>query len=134
MTQKALVWVGRIAILIFALIAYFMSVFIPGLLVTIGLVALSGTAQVFIPTAGALFWKRSSTAGAITGLLAGTGILILLTFVPSIKAPFGMHSGLFSLIVNLLLFVVVSIITPKRNADILARFDKQNAAYNKNFA
>ena len=69
------------------------------LFVTIGLVALSGTAQVFIPTAGALFWKRSSTVGAIVGLLAGTGIL--LTFVPSIKAPFGMHSGLFSLVVNL---------------------------------
>ncbi len=134
MSQKALVWVGRIAILIFALIAYFMSVFIPGLLVTIGLVALSGTAQVFIPTAGALFWKRSSTTGAVVGLLAGVGILVLLTFVPSIKAPLGMHSGLFSLIVNLVLFVVVSLITPKRNADVLAKFDKQNASYSKNFA
>jgi SSS family solute:Na+ symporter len=102
--------------------------------VTIGLVALSGTAQVFIPTAGALFWKRSTTAGAVTGLLAGVGILVLLTFVPSIKAPLGMHSGLFSLIANLVLFVVVSLITPKRSNTVMAKFDKQNAAYNKNFA
>ena len=45
-----------------------------------------------------------------------------------------MHSGLFSLIANLILFVVVSLITPKRSDTVIAKFDKQNAAYNKNFA
>ena len=74
MTQHQLVWVGRWAILIFAAIAYLMSVFIPGLLVTIGLVALSGTAQVIVPTPGVLFWRRANAQGATAGLLTGIAI------------------------------------------------------------
>ena len=133
MNQKDLVWVGRIAILVFALLAYFMSVFIPGLLVSIGLVALSGTAQVFVPTAGALFWKRSTNAGAIAGLLAGTILLCLITFVPGIKAPFGMHSGLFTLLVNIVVFVVVSLITPARKAEVLKKYEEQKEIYDATY-
>jgi len=134
MSQKSLVWVGRIAILVFALIAYFMSVFIPGLLVTIGLVALSGTAQGFVPTAGALFWKRSTTAGAVAGLLAGCLLLCFFTFIPGFKVPFGMHSGLFAFIVNIVLFVLVSLITPQRKKEVVEKWEKQRNSYNENFA
>lgn len=134
MSQNGLVWVGRIAILVFALIAYFMSVFIPGLLVSIGLVALSGTAQVFVPTAGALFWKKSTTAGAVTGLLAGVIILCVITFIPGVKAPFGMHSGLFAFLVNLILFVVVSLLTPARKAEVVKKYEKQKEVYDATYA
>jgi SSS family solute:Na+ symporter len=133
-SQKNLVWVGRIAILVFALGAYFMSVFIPGMLVTIGLVALSGTAQVFIPTVGVMFWKRSTTAGAIAGLLTGVFLLAIITFVPAIKAPFGMHSGLFSIIINLIVFVVVSLISPARNADMVKKLDEQKAEFEESYS
>lgn len=133
-SQRKLVWVGRWAILIFALIAYFMSVFIPGLLVTIGLVALSGTAQVMVPTVGALFWKRSTAPGAIVGLLAGVILLCLFTFVPGIKPPFGMHGGLVSLIVNAVLFIVVSTATSNRDSGLLSRLNAQKAEYNRFYA
>lgn len=134
MDQKALVRVGRIAILVFALVAYFMSVFIPGLLVSIGLVTLIGTAQVFIPVVGSLFWKKSSVAGAAAGLLAGVILLSLFTFIPGFKVPFGMHSGLFSLIVNLVLFVVVSVITPPRQAEIIKKYEEQKEVYDATYA
>lgn len=129
MTQKQLVWVGRIAILVFALGAYFMSVFIPGLLVTIGLVALSGTAQVIVPTVGALFWKRSSKAGAIAGLLVGIIFLILFTFVDGLNSPFGMHDGLAALILNIAVFVVVTLVTPRRDKETLDKFAEQEKEF-----
>ena len=132
--QNKLVWVGRIAILVFALVAYFMSIFIPGLLVTIGLVALSGTAQVIVPTVGALAWKKSTTAGAIAGLLVGIGVLCLITFVPAIKSPWGLHSGLFALILNTITFVVVSLVSPQRDAALLASIDEAKAEYSQSYS
>lgn len=130
MSQKSLVWVGRIAILVFALIAYFMSVFIPGLLVNVGLVALSGTAQVFVPTAGILFWKKSSPTGAIAGLLTGVVLLCLFTFT-SMSVPFGLHSGLFCIIINTIVFLVVSAVSKPREAAIIAQQEEEKAIYNK---
>jgi len=129
MTQHQLVWVGRWAILIFAAIAYLMSVFIPGLLVTIGLVALSGTAQVIVPTAGALFWRKANAQGAIAGLLSGIAVLVGITFVPGFVAPFGMHSGLAALIVNIVVFLVVCSVTPNRDKETLDEIDKQLEEY-----
>jgi len=132
--QNKLVWVGRIAILVFALVAYFMSIFIPGLLVTIGLVALSGTAQVIVPTVGALAWKKSTKAGAIAGLLVGIVVLCLITFVPAVKAPWGLHSGLFSLILNILTFVIVSLVTPQRDPALIQKIEASKAEYEKSYS
>ncbi|MBI9102086.1 MAG: sodium:solute symporter family protein [Spirochaetales bacterium] len=130
MDQKGLVWVGRIAILVFALIAYFMSVFIPGLLVNVGLVALSGTAQVFVPTAGILFWKKSTSSGAIAGLLTGVILLCIFTFTP-LSVPFGLHSGLFCIIINTIVFLIVSLVTKQRDSEIIAAQEEQKEIYDK---
>jgi len=127
-SQHSLVWVGRWAILIFAAIAYLMSVFIPGLLVTIGLVALAGTAQVMVPTLGALFWKKSNAAGAIAGLLVGIIFLCLNTFA-GVPAPFGFHGGLFSVILNAIVFIIVSSVTPGRDEKLLEELAAQREKY-----
>ncbi|SMP43761.1 sodium:solute symporter family protein [Anoxynatronum buryatiense] len=133
MDQKSLVWVGRWAILIFAALAYFMSIFIPGLLVNIGLIALSGTAQVIVPTAGALFWKRSTAAGAIAGLLVSNALLAAYTFIPMFTPPFGMHSGLLTLIVNIIVFVVVSSMTKPRDQALMERIDSLKKVYDASY-
>lgn len=127
--EKQLVWVGRWSILIFAAIAYLMSIFIPGLLVTIGLVALAGTAQVFVPTAGAIFWKRSTTSGAAAAMILGTLFLCLFTF-SSIKPPFGFHGGLAAFIINLVVFVLVSMVTTPRDAKLLKELEGQWEEFN----
>ncbi len=127
--QKELVWVGRLAILVFATIAYLMSVFIPGWLVKIGLVGMSGTAQVIVPTVGALFWKKSNAKGAVLGLLTGITLLSVFTFVPGLKVPFGVHPGLLSLIVNITMFILVSTMTTERSEELLERFYKQKNIY-----
>ncbi|MDR1893581.1 MAG: sodium:solute symporter family protein [Spirochaetales bacterium] len=132
--HKRVLIVGRLAILVFGVGAYFMSIFIPGFLVSIGLVATAGTAQIIVPTAGLLFWKRSTPAGAFVGLLAGVLLIALLTFVPAIKAPWGMHAGLFSLIVNLVVFVIVSLATPPRKKEVAEKFAALKAEYDENYA
>src|SRR5699024_1714446 len=64
-SQSKLIQMGRYFLLIFSILAYFLALFAPVLLVTIGLIAFGGTAQLIVPTIGALFWKRSNAYGAI---------------------------------------------------------------------
>ncbi|GAB3181618.1 sodium:solute symporter family protein [Nesterenkonia halophila] len=121
------VWVGRWAILVFSAIAYVMTLYVPGLLVTIGLVAFAGLAQVIVPTLGALFWTRASISGAVSGLTAGVGSLILFTALPTmVPAPFASGgAGLLSLLLNIVVFVVVSLLTRSRDAGIMARISSR---------
>ncbi|MDO4393915.1 MAG: sodium:solute symporter family protein [Bacillota bacterium] len=128
MSEKQLVWVGRWAILIFSAVAYVMNLTVPGALVTIGLVALAGTAQVIVPTVGALFWRKSTTAGAIAGLLVGIGSLCLFTF--GIITPpwvFSMSGGgnLLSLLLNIIVFVIVSLVTKPRPDSVMDKVQAQ---------
>jgi solute:Na+ symporter, SSS family len=119
-----LVTVGRWMLLVFAAIAYFMSILIPGLLIPIGLVALSGTAQVIVPTMGALFWKKSTAAGAISGLLGGITFLLIFTFVSSINPFWRLHPGMAALIINCVLFVSVSMIPSSADNQVYLRISE----------
>lgn len=125
--EKKLVWVGRWTILVLSAIAYVMALYIPGLLVNIGLVALAGTAQVIVPTVGAFFWKRSTVAGAISGLLVGITLLVIFTFVPGTIPGFFAFGGggLLALISNVVVFVVVSSVTKARPKELMDELGKQ---------
>lgn len=136
LSEQKLVWVGRWTILILSAIAYVMALYIPGLLVNIGLVALAGTAQVIVPTVGAFFWKRSTVAGAISGLLVGIGLLVVFTFVPgTVPGVFASGGGgLLALICNIVVFIVVSSVTKARPQALLDELDKQyDDFYNKRY-
>jgi SSS family solute:Na+ symporter len=126
--NKDLVLIGRIAILVFALFAYFMSIFNTGLLVTVGLLATAGTAQLLVPTLGILFWKRANTPGALAGILTSEALVILFQF-KLLTPPLGMHGGLCSFIVNIIVFIVVCLCTPPRDAAMIGKLEQQKEEY-----
>ncbi len=131
LTENQLIWVGRWSLLILSAVAYIMALYVPGLLVTIGLVALGGTAQVMIPTCGALFWKRSTVTGAASGMVVGLGLLLLFTFTP-VNAPGPFISGggaLFALLCNLVVFVLVSSATKPRPEKLMNQLKQQYSDY-----
>ncbi len=109
-SDRRLVFIGRWAIVFFSAIAYIMLVNFPGLLVQIGMIALSGTAQVFVPTVGALVWKRANSKSAIAGLLSGVSVLVICTFIFKMTAA---HSGLIGLMINAMIFISIGFITKK---------------------
>ena len=129
--EKNLLWVGRLSILFFATIAYLMFIYIPGLLVQIGLVALSGTAQIIVPTAGALFWKKSNVYGAMAGLICGIAVLFIFTLQSVVSLPWDMHPGVAALIANTIVFVFVSSITPSRKKELLERQENQRQLFSQ---
>ncbi|WP_449354209.1 sodium:solute symporter family protein [Virgibacillus natechei] len=116
--------VSRYSILIFSIIAYFLALFSPGILVTIGLIAFGGTAQLIVPTIGALFWKRSNAQGAIYGLVGGIAVTVLFAFVPFLTSQFGLDPAMWGLVINAILFVVVTLLTAPRDQKVIDRFDR----------
>lgn len=132
-TQAQVVKVGRYGLVIFSLIAYFMALFVPGVLVTIGIAALAGTAQLIVPTLGALFWRKAHPDGAFWGLLAGIITVLLITFVPAFQAPFGFHAGVWGLFVNAILFIVISLSKQREDKEVVERFEQAFREYNEQY-
>ncbi len=130
-SNKRLLLVGRMAIVIFSVFTYLMLIFVPGLLINIGLIALSGTAQIIVPTCGALFWEKSNATGAIAGLLGGISVLFAF-FILDLNISVDM-SGIVALIANLTLFISVSYFTTPRKATILEKVKLQKKLFQQNF-
>lgn len=128
-SEFKLTQISRYAIVFFSLLAYVLALFAPGLLVTIGLVAFGGTAQLIVPTVGALFWKKSNAKGAIVGLLGGIGITVFLTFVPGLTSPLGLDPAMWGLLINSILFVVISLSTASREQKLVERFEEALSEY-----
>ena len=119
---------GRWAILVFSALAYIAALYIPGLLVTIGLVAFGGLAQVIVPTVGALFWKRASVAGSTAGLIVGLTVLVVFTAFPQ-WAPGPFAEGgveLLALLLNIIVFVAVSPFTKPRDSRLLLKIRRRH--------
>lgn len=113
MNERGLITTGRIVIVIFALLSYLSYLYFPGVIIQLGLLALSGTSQLLIPVCGALFWKRSHGIGAFSGLLTG---LVLLT---GLHYRFGFETSdaaLIGLAGNALVFFVASHLLPVQKA------------------
>lgn len=127
--DKRLLSIGRIVILIFAVLSFMAYVYIPGLMVQIGLIALSGTAQIFVPTVGALFWEKSNAKGAVAGIIAGIIALAYFSLVRDVNIG---HAGLLGLVTNTLIFILISIAT-KTSEETRSKIKDMKAKYNNAF-
>ncbi|WP_068676773.1 sodium:solute symporter family protein [Oceanobacillus sp. Castelsardo] len=132
-SQESIIKVGRWSLVIFSLIAYVMALVVPGVLVTIGIAALAGTAQLIVPTIGAITWRRAHPTAALWGLIAGITTVLLITFVPAFSQPFGFHAGVWGLLVNAILFVTISLSLKRTDHKVVKRFDDARYEYNKEY-
>ena len=73
----------------------------------------------------ALFWKRSTLAGAISGMVAG-GVMVFVWkyLVRPLGGAFDIYELLPAFLVSLVVIVVVSFLTQKPSEEVLAEFDK----------
>ncbi|MCL7745664.1 sodium:solute symporter family protein [Halalkalibacter alkaliphilus] len=132
-SQQSIVKVGRWSLVIFSLIAYVMALTVPGVLVTVGIAALAGTAQLVVPTIGAITWRRAHPMGAMWGLLGGITTVLLITFIPAFSAPFGYHAGVWGLLVNAILFISISLMLKRTDNKVVKRFEDARYDYNKEY-
>ncbi|MGQ9759451.1 MAG: sodium:solute symporter family protein [Candidatus Methanomethylicaceae archaeon] len=120
--ERHYVYFGKIMLLVFAGIALVSTFLFPGYLVTIGAIALGGTLQLLPPILGIFFWKRSTKYGCAAGLIGGIIAVIVTNFVPGFISPLGLLAGVWGLLVNFILFVLVSIMTEPPPKEIIETY------------
>lgn len=77
-TDRELINAAKWGILIICVVTYFMMFIKETDMAKLALMSFSGTANVFVPVWGALFWKKSNSKAAAAGLWAGILIVIVL--------------------------------------------------------
>ncbi|TVU89792.1 sodium:solute symporter family protein [Vreelandella titanicae] len=92
----------------------------PGSLVMILLVGLGFASQVLPAFIGMFFWPRASRLGVMAGIVAG--FLITVAFTTLWPHPLGIHAGFWGLMLNLPMFVAVSLMTPATHEEVVERF------------
>jgi len=117
-SQDRLMWVGRVFVAIFCLIVWGVAIAMKnrgGLLIMLGILSYGGCAQLVCPLVGALFWRGATKWGALVGTVAGVVSLIVLDnrlIVLFEKPPVTCaHPAFVALVINAVLFVVVSLFT-----------------------
>ena len=72
----------------------------------------------FVPTLGAFFWRRASSAGALLGMAGGGGLTLMLLYgalrLPAPLESLGFDPTLYGILFSAMLFVPVSLIVPDR--------------------
>ena len=128
-TDKQVMLVTRITLLVIALIAIVIALDENSVIFDIVSFAWSGFGATFGPLMlFSLFWKRTTRAGAIAGMVSGAGMVFLWKLVISkLGGVFAIYELLPAFIFSSICIVVVSLLTKQPSAEIEADFDAVKA-------
>ena len=104
----------KIVVLVLTSVALALAIFSPGMLVNLLLTGYSGVTQFFPMIVLGLFWKKATKIAAFCGLLTGEFLvffLILSKMDPFAFAGLNLNAGFVALVVNMAVFIVVSLMT-----------------------
>ncbi|MFG2997052.1 sodium:solute symporter [Streptomyces sp. NPDC048340] len=107
-SQVVVVAVGSVALV--------MTYIAPNTLVRLSLVSYEGMAQLVPMLLLGLVWRRLTTAGALSGLLVGVGVVCALVFTGNDPA-WGVNAGMVALAANLAVALAVTWLGPRETGD-----------------
>lgn len=113
--------VARMALLTLTAIALCLAIFLPNMLVNLLLTGYSGVTQFFPMIVLGLFWKKGTKQGAYAGLIVGEALvfgLILGKMDPFPIAGMNLNAGFFALVINLIVYVAVSMVTTSKRPEV----------------
>jgi sodium/proline symporter len=124
-TEKQVMWTTRITLLVLTLIGVLIALDENSVIFQIVSFAWAGFGATFGPLVlFSLFWKRTTRAGAIAGMVSGAGMVFLWKLVISgFGGVFAIYELLPAFIFSSVCIVVVSLLTKKPSAEIEADFE-----------
>ncbi len=102
-------------------VAYYFAVYSNLSLVYLLLLSYGAIAQIFPATIAALYWSRSTTAGVLSGLVAGCLVTLLWNLVPALQWQ-EVHPGIWGVAANVAVMVGVSLATRPMDAEHVRTF------------
>ncbi|WP_018924129.1 sodium/proline symporter PutP [Salsuginibacillus kocurii] len=122
-SEQELVWVGRIGVLLIALIATILAYSPESTVLELVEYAWAGFGAVFGPVILlALFWRRTTKWGALTGMLVG-GLTVILWALPE-GGIFDLYELVPGFLFSLAAIIIVSLLTPEPEAEVLAEYEQ----------
>lgn len=124
-SDKETMWVSRIVLVLITIFAIFVATGKNKVIFSIVDFAWAGFGAAFGPLMiFSLFWKRTTYAGAIAGMIAGGGMVFLWNFVISkLGGVWGIYELLPAFLFSCIVIVVVSLCTKKPSEEIQKEFD-----------
>ena len=128
-TEKQVMWCSRITLMLITLVAMAIAWNSNSTIFGITAFAWAGFGAAFGPLMlFSLFWKRTTRAGAIAGMVAGGAMVF---FWRGVLKPMGGVWGIYELLpaflFSALVIVVVSLLTRRPSADMDSEFDRIKA-------
>ena len=111
----------QVIVLLTGAIAYYFAMDPESSLVQLLATAYGIISQLAPPVVAAMYWKRATTRGVITGLIAGTATAFFFYTNPELK-PYDMHEGILALMVHVPVLVGASLMTQRQDEDHLKGF------------
>jgi solute:Na+ symporter, SSS family len=104
------VLMNRVTALLVGVVTLVISLIVSDVIgaLTVAYDLLSGA--LFVPIVGALFWRRATATGALASMVAGSAVVVIFMVVDGL---FANTPIIYGIVVSLVVFVVVSLLTPK---------------------
>ena len=112
-TDAAQLKIGRFVIPIISLIALAFASLKLSLISILSVAASSGLVVMVPAIVGAFFWKKGTAAGALSSILLG-GLFVIVMYMTG-NNLFGLNAGILGLPVATILFVLVSLVTSRKD-------------------
>ena len=124
-SDKEAMWVSRVVLVLITVFAIFVATGKNQVIFTIVDFAWAGFGAAFGPLMlFSLFWKRTTYAGAIAGMIAGGGMVFVWNFfISKLGGVWSIYELLPAFLFACIVIVVVSLLTKKPDEKILAEFD-----------
>ena len=128
-SQKELVWVGRLMVLLIAVLAIALASKPESQVLGLVAYAWAGFGAAFGPLILlSLFWKRMNLAGALAGMIVGAVVVILWKNIP-VFADTKIYEIIPGFISAMIAIIVFSLITRAPEQDVIDRFEEADRAY-----
>jgi len=111
----------RLFVILISLIAYYFAVVSNVPIVNLLLGSYGGVAQIFPLVVGMFYWRQANGKGALAGLCGGIVVTVLFLIYPEWR-PVPLHEGIYGLIVNIILFVSISLATQPESESQINRY------------
>jgi len=120
-SERSVSLIARSIVILMTLAALYFAISAPATLVKLLLIGYNGVTQFFPGVVLALVWRRATKAGVISGIVVGISIVAFLTF--SGRDPFmGFNAGFVALVVNFIVTLLVSLVTPPPPKEMVDSF------------
>ena len=101
----------RVLVIAIGAVAYYFAIYSNVSLVYLLLLSYGAIAQIFPALLAALYWRRSTPRGVLSGLLAGCLVTLAWNLFPALQWQ-EIHPGIWGLAANVLVMTTVSLATP----------------------